>query len=50
LEDVQSDPGGEIITVRRGDSQASFAADTGAVLQWDVRPEDELDFEPLRPN
>jgi hypothetical protein len=50
LEDVQSDPGGEIITVRRGDSHASFVADTGTVLDWDVRPEDELDFEPLRPN
>jgi len=50
LEDVQSDAGGEIITVRRGDSHASFAADTGTVPEWDVRPEDELDFEPLRPN
>ncbi|MDP9180512.1 MAG: hypothetical protein M3O21_02180 [Chloroflexota bacterium] len=50
LEDVQSDPGGEIITLRRGDSHASFTADTGTVLEWDVRPEDELDFEPLRPN
>ncbi len=50
LEDVQSDPGGEIITVRCGDSHASFAADTGAILEWDILPEDELDLEPRRSN
>jgi len=50
VEDEQSDPGGEIITVRRGDSHASFAADTGAILEWDILPEDELDLEPRRPN
>jgi hypothetical protein len=50
VEDVLNDPGGEIITVRSGESHASFAGGTGAVLEWDVRPEDEFDFEPLRPN
>jgi hypothetical protein len=50
VEDVLNDPGDEINTVRRGESHASFAGGTGAVLEWDVRPQGEFDLEPLRPN
>ena len=48
LEHVTSDPGGDFITISRGDSKAVFDGDTGDVLEWDVKDEDAADFEPLR--
>jgi hypothetical protein len=46
----QSDPGGLVITISRGQSRAVFNGDTGDVIEWSVLDEDLADFEPLRAN
>jgi hypothetical protein len=47
LEDVQSDPGGETLTISRGESKVVLDGETGDILEWDVAERDSIDFESI---